>query len=188
MFALMSFETPIRSLPEAKRFFLSEGCSSFHMSRDCPDLYDQYRAVGVSKATETQWVAEDLQSKISQLESGESNKDELWAIHSSIAGLVLEWKFEAYLDRVLEVTNAIEPRLAQRDGLLVSETIVGRQNLEYRPGLIFRSHDTGRFTTASGFAGAVRRLVAVPFKAADLEQRRQRLLDSLAQTLSVCGI
>jgi hypothetical protein len=184
----MEFNTPIKSLPEAKRYFQAMGCSSFHMAREYPERYDEYQALGISKATETEWASEEVLSKIGQIENGEKTSDELWVIHSRLADLILDHKFELYLDRLLEVTKSLETRLSQRDKLIVAETIVGRQDLRYRPGLIFRSRDSGRLATAKGFAHVARRLAAAPFTTMDLEHRRQRLLETLAQTENLCGI
>lgn len=184
----MEFDTPIRSLPEAKRYFQATGCSSFHMAREHPARYDEYRALGISEVTEAEWASEEIISKIARLESGGCAHDELWVVHSQLADLILDRKCALYLDRLLEATKAIETQLSQRDRLLVAETIVGRQHLEYRPGLIFQSHDSEHLATAKEFAQAARRFTVDSFTTADLEQRRKRLLEGLARTENLCGI
>ena len=207
----MDFDTPILSLPEAKRYFQAMGCASFHMAREYPERYDEYRALGISKATETEWASEDILSKFRELENSEGTVKPLWAAHSSLADLVLAWRFDHYLERLLKATLTIEDRLGQFDRLLMAETIVGRQRLNYRSGLIFRSQDFGRVDLARGFSDAARRFVDAQFtmtkkqawngellqsgvpqsviaRMPDLDQRRQQLLEKLTETESLCGI
>lgn len=212
----MDFETPITNLPEARRYFQAMGCSSFHMSREYPERYHEYCVLKISPAIEAEWASEDVANKLSQLESEETQTDELWSIHWRLAQIAGDWELENYLDRLLEVTIALEPRLSKFDKLLVAETIVGRPHRKYPRGLIFQSSDSGRPATARGFADIARQFVSVPLTEADLEQirleiagssagpteqwlsasfteakleqRRQKLLETLTQTMASCGI
>jgi len=207
----MEFDTPILSLPEAKRYFQTMGCSSFHMSREYPERYDEYRALHIPKATEAEWASEDILSKFCELEGGEGTIEPLWNTHSRVADLVLEWKFDHHLGRLLKATLAIEDRLEQFDRLLVAETVVGRQHLNSRSGLIFRSHDSGRDDLAKDFSDTARRFVDTKFnnltnqkwsdtllqggipqsviaRMPELDRRRQQLLEKLKKTESICGI
>ncbi|WP_395752560.1 hypothetical protein [Prosthecobacter sp.] len=111
--------------------------------------------------------------------------------------IVKGWELTPFLEEVQEVTCVIENAMSQRDRLLVAETIMGRQELRYRPGYVFQSLDAGKAALAGKFAAQVRRLVEQPFPkenpeplypGEDLEQRRQCLLSALAATEQACGI
>jgi hypothetical protein len=45
----------IRNLEDAESFFLSMGCSYFHMEREFPEQYAQYRSLSIPDETETKW-------------------------------------------------------------------------------------------------------------------------------------
>ena len=186
----MEFQTPITNLSEAKKYFQAMGCSSFHMAREYPDRYEENQALNVSKDFESEWTIDVISTKLHELGGKDGKNDKLWWIHSQIADLILGWKnkFEKHLGPLLEATKSIESHLSQRDKLLVAESIVGRQDLKYRPGLIFRSLDCGHKDLARGFAVVARQFVATPFIAKELEERRQRLLANLQQTEASCAI
>lgn len=184
----MQLDLPITTIAEAKRFFQAMGCSSFHMAREYPEHYDQYRALGISKDTEAEWTVEVITAAIEQLKGGGTDPTELWVIHSRLADLIAGRRFNSFLADVLEASNAIENLLPQKDRLLVAETIVGRQAIRYRSGLIFQSYDSTHTELAKAFSDLARRLAATPFKSVELEARRLKLLSTLAETETVCGV
>jgi len=184
----MDFDTPIRAIEDAKRYFKAMGCSHFHMAREYPVRNSEYFALRVSSASEVEWTREEISSAVDQLLSTATDRTELWSIHSELSDLVARDGFEPYLERLLAATSEIEPRLPLFDRLLVAETIVGRQKLEYRSGLIFKCQDTSKHDLAAAFYLLARELSDKPFRSQEHEQRRQTLLASLAATATCCEI
>ncbi len=184
----MSFDSPITTMEEAKRFFQSLGCSPFHMDREYPSRYEEYCALGISRDLETAWTNEEITSALAQLRPGENGQVPLWCIHSALADRVEGHRFDQFLGDILEASRALLSSLSPKDKLLVAETIVGRQALQYRPGLIFQSSDAGQPQVAAGFAELAHRLVASPFETGELEARREHLLSTLAETERICRL
>jgi hypothetical protein len=184
----MQFDTPIRTIDDAKRYFQYMGCSHFHMCREYPERYAEYGTLGIGDDIELQWTAEEIDRLIEQLTKSGTDSAELWWIHLRITDLIAELKLSQFLERLLDATTAIERSLPKMDALLVAETIVGRKHVEYRPGLIFQSYDAVQRSTAIGFADQVRRLTKRKFKPEELKVRRQKLIAALLATEFLCGI
>ena len=185
----MKCDEPITSVDSAKRYFQSMGCSHFHMSREIPQRYTEYRGLKIPKSKETEWTREEMLSALERLQSDDTSRKELWAIHSAVTTLLLEGKFHDQLESLFDASLSIEGVIrSQRDRLLVAETIVGRQDIQYRPGLVFGSHNSSREDLAARFAGLASTLTDKPFVAPDEEDRRQRLLSALEKTRMACNI
>lgn len=185
----MEDDEPITNVDAAKRYFQSMGCSHFHMSREIPQRYSEYRGLNIPKSKETEWAQQEILSALDRLQADDTPRKELWSIHSSVTTLVLDGSFDDQLEPLMDASSFIEGVIrSQRDRLLVAETIVGRQDISYRPGLIFRSHDSTRRDLAARFACLVDALAEKPFAAPDEEDRRQRLLSGLEKTRVSCGI
>ena len=185
----MEGDEPITSVDAAKRYFQSMGCSHFHMSREIPQRYSEYRGLNIPRSKETEWTREEILSALERLRSACTPRKELWAIHSAVTTLVLEGKFHDQLDSLFDASSSIEGVIqSQRDRLLVAETIVGRQDIQYRPGLVFGSHDSSRGDLGARYAGLASTLTDKPFVAPDEEERRQRLLSALEKTRMACNI
>ncbi|WP_339731659.1 hypothetical protein [uncultured Gimesia sp.] len=159
------------------------------MSREIPQRYSEYRGLNIPKSKETEWTREEILSALDRLQSGETPRKELWAIHSAVTTLVLDGRFHDQLEPLLDASSSIEGVMrSQRDHLIVAETIVGRQDIQYRPGLIFRAYDSSREDLAARYAGLADTLVEKPFIAPVDEDRRQRLILALEKTRIACNI
>jgi CheY-like chemotaxis protein len=191
------YDIPIKTPEDAKRYFKAMGCSGFHMCRECPVRYEEFRRLNIAKDQQRQWAEESVSAALAELRSGTLEREHLWSVHSRMTDIVKGWELTPFLEEVYEVTCVIGSMMPQRDRLLVAETIVGRQELRYRPGYIFQSLDAGNAALARKFAAQARRLVDQPFPkenpeplypGEDLEERRQCLLATLAATEQACGI
>ena len=54
------FDKPIKTVEQAKEYFGAMGCSHFHMGREFPQRYDEYRKLNIPKQTETEWQKEQF--------------------------------------------------------------------------------------------------------------------------------
>ena len=159
------------------------------MSREIPQRYSEYRGLNISKTQERVWTHEEILSALQRLQSDDTPRKELWAIHSAVTTLVLDGKFFDQLESLFEASSSIEGEIrAQRERLLVAETVVGRQDVQYRPGLIFSSHYSTRDDLAARYVGLVFTLTEKPFADPNEEDRRQRLLSALEKTRAACNI
>jgi hypothetical protein len=46
------YEIPIKTVEQAKEYFREMGCSHFHMGREAPNRYDEYKGLNISKEME----------------------------------------------------------------------------------------------------------------------------------------
>lgn len=182
-------DEPITSVDAAKRYFQSMGCSHFHMYREIPQRYSEYRGLNIPESIETEWTREEILSALDRLMSDDTPRKELWSIHAAVTTLILDGKFDDHLEALFDVSSSIEGVIrSQRDRLIVAETIVGRQDIQYRPGLIFRSHDTSREDLAARYTMLADKFAEKPLATHDEEARRQRLLSALGKTRMACKI
>lgn len=79
------FTEPIRSVEQAKEYFISMGCSHFHMVREYPERYEEYRRLNITKQTETEWRTEQVIDFCNQIIGNGYDFSQLWIIHLRIA-------------------------------------------------------------------------------------------------------
>ena len=130
-------DVEITQLEDARRFFQEMGCSHFHMSREYPEKYEQYRALSIPEQIESKWREESIYQTMNQLLDSATPKGDLWVMHSQVAELAEVQKSTDTLIAAWEATKSIFHRLSPKDGLLVAETIIGRKEIRYQDGLIF---------------------------------------------------
>ncbi len=85
---MTDFDTPISDTAGAEAYFRSMGCSHFHMSREYPERYGEYKSLNVSKPQEIEWTEQELESLRLQACSPDTAPKEVWAIHSGMEDLV----------------------------------------------------------------------------------------------------
>ena len=88
----------------------------------------------------------------------------------------------------MEATGSIAQRISQFHRLIVAETIIGRQEVWRKPGLIFFACDSGYRDLGRELALIASSLVATPFQSSDLQSRCTELLSSLALTTQALNI
>ena len=52
------FEEPIVTVEQAKEYFMKMGCSHFHMAREFPQRYEEYKQLEITKQVEINWILE----------------------------------------------------------------------------------------------------------------------------------
>ena len=145
----MNNET-IETIQDAEEFFKAMGCSHFHMARDDPQRYNQYKDFNISEQIETGWRTEKFNDYYNNIMKGTSNI-ELWNIHSVMYELLEFLRTEETLAKMLEVTQNMRDKVPVRDRIIVAETINGRAGGKTRSGLIYLAHDLKNIPTAKSF-------------------------------------
>jgi hypothetical protein len=182
----MQSDSPITTVEEARRYFQSMGCTHFHMGREDPDRYEEYRKLGISKDQERKWAAEEIAAKIAQLNRRDTDEAALPDGFFNLENILANWKVDHFLEEILRAFHAIAESLPPSDEVLVARTIIG-SNPVWPPGLMVQSHDAGRMKLARKFAELAHRLLARP-QDGGFEKGRQRLLAELKQKEVQCGI
>lgn len=146
------FDKSIKHIDEAKEYFKHMGCSHFHMAREYPQRYEEYKQLSIPKEKEEEWRLEQLDEYYKKImETKDYN--ELWCIHSSMDELVETIKNEFALKKILDATRYIRDKVPHMDRVIVSETINGRKYRRYRSGLIYLSYDLKDISAAKEFVG-----------------------------------
>ncbi len=183
----MAVEETINCTAAAKRYFQRMSCSHFHMARENEDRYREYCWLHIPKHQEIEWTLEEISTAIHQLQSGEYPLNDLWHIHSRASYLVHGSMLHTQLEPLLVASyHLVEVLDSGIDRLRVAETIVGRQDVTFRSGLILRCHDFCRTDLASRYAALATELTAKPFSDSNEEARRQSLRIALDKTLAAC--
>lgn len=183
----MAVAQTINNKAAAKRYFQRMGCSHFHMARENEDRYKEYCWLHIPKHQENEWKLEELSTAIRQLQSGEYPLNDLWHIHSRASDLVLESMLHTQLEPLLLASSHLDEVVdSETDRLRVAATILGRQDVAFPSGLIFRCHDLFRTDLASRYAALVTSMTAKPLSDSNEEARRQSLRIALEKTLAAC--
>jgi len=144
-------DIPIKTLEQAKNFFMYMECSLFHMGREHPQRYAEYKHLNIPKQTENEWRRDkfyEISSKIMENPSSDST----WRLHSQMHDLFVSLRTKDEVLKMLEVTKYIRDKVPANDRVIIAETINGRARREDRSGLIYSAYDIGDFATAKEFA------------------------------------
>jgi len=144
------FDKPITSIQQAKEYFQSMGCSHFHMCREYPQRYEEYKQFKISKQIELEWITERFDEFYSSIIENKQDIT-LWSVHSIMDDLFVNLKTDIALKKLLEVTQHIRNVVPLNDRVLVSETINGRSDRRYRNGLIYLTYDLKTISAAKEF-------------------------------------
>lgn len=177
---------PITNLTEAESYFRELGCSHFHMGRDFPKRYAEYKALNIPKSLEIDWTAAELEALRQQALSPETKSKVLWSIHSHMEQLAQNLNTNESLELVFETTVQLEQRLPPTGKLLVAETINGRSVLPQKSGLIFLAYDLERKDLAKALAEISTRLSESAAKRLRVEH--ERCLEARTKVNEICEI
>ncbi len=185
---LMDFSTTtIDTIDRAREYFQAMGCSSFHMSREYPDRYDEYCRLAVPNETEREWTYEAVAQAAARLGSTTTKPSELWQIHSRMEDLVQQLKTVDSLRQIYEATEKIAPRLPKRSKHLVAETIIGRSRIKYRSGLVFLAYELNEKATSQRLSEIAADLSTSARDSGTEPERCQVALDTCAEIRRILG-
>jgi hypothetical protein len=145
------YKTPLHTIEQAKTYFREMGCSHYHMARDFPQRYEEYKKLNISRELEREWELEQFYEYYSHLMETADN-DSLWKIHSGMYDLYEGLKTDQELMKLLEVTRHIRDKVPISDRVIVAETITGRAAKGARTGLIYKAYDSGHLGAAKEFS------------------------------------
>jgi len=138
---------PIVNLEQAKRYFISMGCSRFHMMREYPKRYDEYRALDIDPSIESEWIKEEFVSKIENFNTIPTN--EYGHLLSSLDSTIERKEF--YLEKLFELVLRMQEKLPLDQIENVLSTIIGNNGTKSKGGLIQKSYDLKRIDLANKF-------------------------------------
>jgi len=145
------FDEPIKTLEQAKDFFMQFNGSPYDMVRDFPQRFDEYKSFNISKETQRRWREELLEKYFNNLkESADASR--LWADHAEMERLFVDLKSDAALKTMLKATEYLKDKVPMKDRVMVAETINGRTARSVRGGLIYMAYDLHNKTAAKAFA------------------------------------
>jgi hypothetical protein len=169
----------IKSVEQAKKYFRSMGCSYFHMGREFPERYREYKQLNISEQTETKWRTEQLEEYYTNILKSKDDIS-LWSVHSNMDELVETLKTDAALKKMLEVTQHICDRVPFKDRVIVSETINGRKYRRFRSGLIYLAYDLNDIPLAKEFA-------QLSLHFATYEEQKSRNFERCQEAVKLCN-
>jgi len=186
---MMDFSTTkIDTIERAKEFFQSLGCSSFHMSREYPNWYDEYRKLGISREIEREWTSDSLAQSAAILRNKKTKRRDLWHIYARTEELVQSLKSPEALREIYEVTEHIGSRLPKRSKVLVAETIIGRSAIKYRSGLIFLASELNELAIARRISEIATQLATSARDSSTEPERSQAALDKCNEIRAMLGL
>ena len=144
------FSEPIETIEQAKEIFLSVNGSPFHMAREFPQRYSEYRQLNIAPQTELEWREELLTGQFKEIKETEDPK-QLWIIYSRMCDVFVDLKTETALQTMLEAASSIRDKVPKKERVIVAEMIIGRNARETRQGLIYTAYDMGNIPAAKAF-------------------------------------
>ncbi|MES2139057.1 MAG: hypothetical protein V4511_05075 [Bacteroidota bacterium] len=143
----MTTDIEIKTLEQAKRYFISMGCSHFHLDREDFQRAKEYRLLRISSATESEWIREEFENKLENFHTISPN-DYGWFLRSLDS--MIERK-EFYLEKLFELILKIQEHLPHDQLEYILSTIIGNNGTKPKGGLIQKSYDLKRADLANRF-------------------------------------
>lgn len=143
----MKTDNPIKNLEQAKEYFVSMGCSGFHMMRESSLKYEEYNALEIDRSIESEWIREVFEKKLDEFNTISPN-DYGWQLNN-LASLIN--RKESHLEKLLELVLKIQEKLPNDEIGLVLSIITGNNGTKSKGGLIQESFDMNRIDLAKKF-------------------------------------
>ncbi len=136
----MTTDRELKTLEEAKSYFISMGCSHFHLDREDFKLAKKYRSLNISSETESKWRREEFERKL----KNDFNKDqpELGFAFSNLADMSETTDY--YLEQLADLTNQIIGNISNSQIGITLSTIAGRNSSNTQGGLIEKAYKIQR--------------------------------------------
>jgi hypothetical protein len=141
----------IKTLEQAKDYFMFMECSPFHMAREYPKRYKEYMELHIPEQTENKWRKERFYEIYSGIMSS-SDKSFLWHLHWRMSQLYGYIRSNEELLKILEATKYLFDNVPNDDRIIIAETINGGTNQPERQGLLYMAYDSGNIEVAKEFA------------------------------------
>ncbi len=146
---------PIKNFEQAKRYFISMGCSLFHMMREYPQRFDEYKALDIDPSIESEWIKEEFENKIENINAIPTN--EYGHFLRSLDSMIERKEF--YLEKLFDLVLKIQDRLPIDQIENVLSTIIGNNGTKSKGGLIQKSYDLKRIDLANKFYNQAKFLI-----------------------------
>ena len=144
-------DIPIKTIEQAKAFFMYMECSLFHMGREYPQRYAEYQHLNIPEQTENEWRRDKFYETYAKIMENPKS-DSTWRLHNHMYDLFVSLRTKDELMKMLEVTKYIRDQVPADDRVIIAETINGRARREDRSGLIYVAYDSGDIAAAKEFA------------------------------------
>ena len=143
----MTIDNEIKTLEQAKRYFISMGCSVFHMMRENPQRFKEYRILDIDPKIESDWIKEEFENRVNNFST--IMPTEYGHLLRSLDSIIERKEF--YLEKLLELVIQIQVRIPYDQIEYVLSTIIGNSETKSKNGLIQKSYDLKRIDLASKF-------------------------------------
>lgn len=128
----------IINLNDAKNYYFEMSCSHFHMYREYPKKYSEYRKLLVSKELEEQWTMEFLISKLNSLKVAITS-DEIISVFSA-ANTAINSTYNVNTKEIyLEILDNVIKNGDSLCKLIVLETMAKDTNITKEKSTIYMS-------------------------------------------------
>ena len=143
----MTADEEIINLEQAKRYFISMGCSHFHIDRENFQRAKEYRSLKIKSEIESEWRKEEFESKLENFYKISPN-DFGWFLRSLDS--MIEQK-DFYLEKLFDLVLKIQETIPLDQIEYVLSTIIGCNETKSKGGLIQKSYDLKRIDLANNF-------------------------------------
>lgn len=143
----MTTDNEIKTLEQAKRYFISMGCSHFHLDREDFDRAKEYRSFKISSSIESAWRQEEFDKKLYNF--FDTDKSELGFAFSSLADISETTDY--YLQHLADLTIQIIDKISNEQIRIVLSTIIGNDSTNTHGGLIQNAYGIRRKDLRNNF-------------------------------------
>jgi hypothetical protein len=130
----------IKTIEQAKRYFISMGCSHFHLDREDFDRAKEYRALKISSSTESTWRQEEFDKQLSNFYN--TDKSKFGLTFSSLAYITETTEY--YLQHLSDLIIQINDKISKDQIRTVLSTIIGNDSTNTHGGLIQKAYGIRR--------------------------------------------
>lgn len=151
----MITDTEIKTLEQAKRYFISMGCNHFHLDRENFERAKEYRSLKISSATESLWRREEFDRQLSNFQN--IDKEKFGLAYFCLTDLIETNDY--YLQQVFDLTTALIDKISGKQISNFLTSIIGNDSTKLHGGLIQRCNGLKLNNIKSSFISIALKLI-----------------------------
>jgi hypothetical protein len=143
----MTTDKQVKTLEDAKRYFISMGCSHFNLDREDFDRAKEYRSLKISTETESLWRREEFDRQLSNFTN--NGKEKFGLAFFCLTDLIETNDY--YIQQLYDLTKAIVNNVSGKPVINLLTSIIGNDSTKTHGGLVQKSNALNRLDIRDGF-------------------------------------
>ncbi len=150
------FTDPIDTIEKARAFYVAMGCNGYHMWKEYPDRWEEFRKLNIPRPLQEEWRLEEFERFRDLIQDAPDAAR--WTLFSAMVDL--SDGSRAAFDDLLDVAKVLHRHISSSEQVIVAEIMLGSSALKQRDGVVLEADDLGHPDLARSFLDIVEQLLS----------------------------